>query len=611
MDKNGNKFMNTIKKAALFVAVLFCAILGFVWRGIKFIWGYIAYALIAVALFIKKLFMPLYIKTTALRTLVKMQLKDKTDMSWLRSTKGIIFKVIFTILSFVAITGIVYLILWAATKPTPILSVTGKLDAKVIVFVFTIMQVLSIITVTLGLTKSLYFASDNKVLLTLPVKPNTLFFSKIIVYYITELKKSFAYMAPLFIAFALLNSYSFVFYLVLIVGFLFVALFVVLLAAFLSIPTMYIVSLLKRNPYIQMGVLVLGLGAIVFIFLNLMASVPPELNLIQNMSTYYGDIRNFLANFERWSGPFKYLTHLLTGEEFLFRYNPFPLSSLWTLLVLIGSIGVLGAASWFIARPLFFKMTSKQFEYRKKQVKIKRPNRKHNEFMSSFKKELILSTRTPAAFFSTFVFVFVLPFAILLLNTIFTSMNTSLQGSSMCISFNLLIMLMILLTNNTSNASLFSREGAAIYLLKTKPATYVSSLLSKISLNYFLSIISLVLATIFFARTLNATYETYLPLFAIVMFVFTAHLLWSVDMDITKPQYKFYHDGIHSTTNPNEVKSTVLAFVLALFFFGWTFFMLIEDPNTAFIKIIVIAAALLGLRIFLNLSKAKVYFREI
>ncbi|MDR0850734.1 MAG: hypothetical protein LBN07_04640 [Christensenellaceae bacterium] len=611
MKETGNKSTNKFKKAMLYVAVLFVAFFSIILRGIKFVWGYIAYVFIRAALYIAKLFRPLYIKTTGLRTLVKMQLKDKIDMSWLRSKKGIIFKTVFTIIGFAVITVAIWGILKLCVL-TPILSVTGRLDAKIIVFVFTIMQVLSIITVTLGLSKSLYFADDNKMLLTLPVKPDTLFFSKIIVYYITELKKSFSYMMPLFAAFGILNGYPLIYFLIAIVGFLFVALFVVLLSALLSIPAMFVTSFLKRNPYIQMGVLAIVLSAIALGFIWLMGQVPANLNLILNIEQYFTGIRDFLEYFqESIAVPFYYLTHMLAGEEAMYVYHAFTLTGLFTLLVLIGSIGILSLASWFLARPLFFRMTSKQFEYRKNTIKRKHQNKKHNEFASSFKKELILNTRTPSAFFSTFVFVFILPFAILLLNTIFTSMATSLRGNMMCIAFNVLIMLLILLTNNTSNASLFSKEGAAVYLLKTKPATYISSMFSKISLNYLLSVISLVLATVFLQQTLAVGPAIYMPIFFIVLFVFTAHLLWSVDMDITNPQYKFYHDGVHSTTNPNEIKSTVLAFVLSLFFFGWTFFLMLDDAKTVWIKIMLIAMALLGLRVYLNLSKAKVYFKDI
>jgi len=327
MKKDGSKNTNIFKKAMLYVAVLFAAFFGIILRGLKFIFGYIAYAFTVITLWLIKLFRPFYILTTGLRTLVKMQLKDKIDMSWMRSKKGVIFKTVFTILGFIIITAAIWGVLKLCVT-TPILSVTGRLDAKIIVFVFTIMQVLSIITVTLGLSKSLYFADDNKMLLTLPVKPDTLFFSKIIVYYITELKKSFAYMMPLFVAFGILNGYPFIYFLIAMLGFLFVAMFVVLLSALLSIPAMFITSFLKRNPYVQMGVLAVGLSAIALGFIWLMGQVPSDLNLILNMGQYFESIRDFLFYFqESIAKPFHYLTQLLAGREAMYVYTPFPLTS--------------------------------------------------------------------------------------------------------------------------------------------------------------------------------------------------------------------------------------------------------------------------------------------
>ncbi len=71
---------------------------------------------------------------------------------------------------------------------------------ELMVFIFAVIFFLSLISCTVGLMKNLYFADDNKVLITFPVNANLIFISRLIVYYIFELKRSLFLTIPIFIA---------------------------------------------------------------------------------------------------------------------------------------------------------------------------------------------------------------------------------------------------------------------------------------------------------------------------------------------------------------------------------------------------------------------------
>ena len=540
--------------------------------------------------------------------LVMMQLKNKINLSG--NFKQKLFRSIFSILSFAIITALLYLILYASVMF--IFTFSNKLPVNFMVCVFTLLQSISLITIVLGLTKSLYFAEDNKILLVLPVLPNTVFFSKLIVYYITEIKRSFAYMVPLFFAFGLLNGYSLAFFLIVVIGFLFISMATVVIGAILSIPVAFATMILKRNKYLQMAIFALFLTFVTYLFFALIANVPKNLNLLEKWPTYYWGIQDFLKEFSSVFSFMASLTSMIVGAMGANGiYNVLPATSFITFLWLLATIAVCGAIVFFVARPLFFAMASKPFEYKKKIFKKQKHNIKHNRLFSSLKKELLLSFRTPSGLFNNFIFVFLLPFAVLLLNTTFSSMNTRLSGDNLCLCFSILVIMLIVLTNNSGNASLFSNEGKAVYLLKTKPTSYWATFSSKISLHYTLTFVSTIWAVAIMGTLAHLPFLESVAIFISVFCTYTAHMLWSVDLDIMNPQHAYYNDGVHSGHNANEIRSTIIAFFIAFLSFIITLILISEDPSIAWFKIVGMSIVFLAIRIYLNMARAKVYFKEI
>ena len=79
----------------------------------------------------------------------------------------------------------------------------NDIPVSVISILFSIMLLLSVITDTVGLMKSLYLSRDNSVLLTYPATPSLIFLSKLVTYYVYELRKSFMFTVPMFIAYGI------------------------------------------------------------------------------------------------------------------------------------------------------------------------------------------------------------------------------------------------------------------------------------------------------------------------------------------------------------------------------------------------------------------------
>ncbi len=319
-------------------------------------------------------------------TLIVMQLKEQLSFSFKADKKNTLTKLILGVLGFAAITGVIFLIIY-------ILGVLGILGAGVLpVPLFNIFLYLVIILNALScihkMTNSLYFAKDNQTLLTYPVNSGIIFLSKIVVFYVLELVKNFLMLVPLLLAYGIANSFPAYYYPWLLLVFIIITMLPVSIGGILSIPYMYILSFLKKSQYIQgvLTIIALIAGA-VLIFIGL-SKIPPDLKIATNWaSIYYPALIDGAELVEVYLGPLVYIPGVFFGYRG-YKLNPSPGSlkiinsqSGIILAIIVGIIIAANIISYFIARPLFFKMASKPFEYQKQIID-------HNYKMNMAKAEL-------------------------------------------------------------------------------------------------------------------------------------------------------------------------------------------------------------------------------
>ena len=544
-----------------------------------------------------------------IRPLVMMQLKDKIDLSYLKSKKTAIQKIILSILAFVLITAVIFVLLFLS-KFLKLFHLIDIVPTSVIVVVFTIMEALSLISCTFGLMKNLYFSKDNPVLLTLPVTTNQVFLSKIIVYFIYELKKTLYFIVPLFLSYGLISGLPIYFILWLVVCWFFLSLFNVAFASLFSIAAMGITMFLRNFNIFRILLFLLAVGGGLWIIISLINLIPEDLDIIATWGSLFWDIQDFLNGFVKAVPIFAYLTQLFIGgyrgikAVLFFRTTPI------ILLVLIGATAILFALAFLISRPLFFKMAAKPFEYRKVTREFKKKNKKINSFLSAVKAQTLLIFRTSDELFSLAGCAVAMPILILLLNRIFAAMSTRLLGDYMTVAFNLLIILLISLATNGKVASIHSREGAAAYLNKTRPNEYRTNIIAKLVPNAVVMSVSIIASTIVFGAFTSLTSINVILFGATAVFVFLMHLLWSAEMDIMNPQYTQYATTGEHNNNPNETKSTVTMFIMSVLFVGIALFLSMENVNAAWIKVVLVSLGLLVYRIWSVLSKIKYYYKE-
>lgn len=555
-------------------------------------------------------------KWRALVTLVKMQLKEKMDLSYLRSRRKLIFKGTWLLIEFAAITAIIAVIFYFV-KLLSLFSLTHDIPVSVISLVFGIMLALSLITDTIGLMKSLYFSKDNTVLLTFPATPSLVFFSKLATYYVYEFRKSFMFTIPMFIAYGLIvreyglhDPKGLLFYPWLILMFVLISSIPVLLAALLSIPAMFVYLFLNRVKVLQYLLYTALGGTAVLLVWWLIGLIPEDINFIESWGNTYWEIQAFLDGYVSAFAPIYSFTELIVGRTVGLSSVVFHAGTLPTLLLLIGIGCVLLLLCFLCSKPLFYRMASTPFEFKKKDRIKARANRKTPPFFSAIKKELVIGLRSNAFIKLGGVLVVVMPMAIYLLNKIYSAMDTRFIGTQMTVCFNIIIILLIMLMTNIDIASVYSRDGSSSYLNKVQPTPYATLLISKLIFPMIIALVGLIFTVNVFA--IEAGFgKTDATLIGIMIYgVYVAHLFSGAESDIMNPQYEQYATFNEQTNNPNETGAGVSAILLSAIVFAITLFLSSRNDAGVWLKLAIVAVVFAIFKVFTYLSKIKAFYKE-
>ena len=535
-----------------------------------------------------------------IKILTLLQLSDRIKLKKSGSIKGLVAKIGIGIFALAVFTAICALLVYVLCD---LLSIPK--NNNLITFVIFFLQIMSVITCTSGLLKTLYLGKDNAILLSYPAHHVEVFLSKLLVFYIYEFIKGFFMTLPLLLGFGIMfEMMSFGYIISVIVLTFLLPMFPVLIGAILTIPVLFINRFLNRFIVLKGTLAVGALGGLFYLIYKVMELIPVPLRIVALYNTFIMKITGFITSVNNYALYYRNIGNLLTN-------NNYGMNMLIIFAVLIGLIVIVASLSM----PLYFGLASRSSE----QANVKKHkggNKAHNNtFFTFVKKEWLLSIRNLSDFIGNYVFMFATPYVAFIMASIFSAVDRNVLGHQMTVVFTGFIVLIMASASNTSSALAITKEGSEFVLLKTAPANTANMAWAKIFFNLIFSsimiVISFLVVILFCDRIENGSL---LWLMMITTLLINAGLIfWSFQIDIMHPHLREFASSNDTSSFNNAAESIKVGLVVSLIFTVISLLFLMGGDNGVgqWIRLIGIASIFLAARTYIFVCYLKYVFPTI
>ena len=535
-----------------------------------------------------------------IKILTLLQLSDRIKFKKSGSSKATAAKIGVLLFTFVLITAICTGLVWLFCD---LLSIP-KSNA-LITFIIFLLQIMSVISCTTGLLRTLYLGKDNAILLSYPAHHVEVFLSKILVFYIYEFIKGVLMTLPLLIGFGIIYEMISVTYILIVLLLTFLLpLLPVLIGAFLTMPLLFISRLLNKLV-VAKGILSIGaLGGLFYVVYQVMQLIPVPLRIVALYNTFIMKFTGFITSVNEYSLFYENIGKMLTGENV-------GTNLLIVLGVVLGLIIVIAS----LAMPLYFSLASKSSE----QANVKKHkggNKAHNNtFFTFVKKEWLLSIRNFSEFIGNYAFMFATPYVAFIMASIFSAVDRNELGHTMTIVFTAFIVLIMASASNTSSALAITKEGSEFVLLKTAPANTTNMAWAKIFFNIIFSSIMIVisfLVVILFCDRIENNNLLWLMMVAVLL-LNSGLIFWSFQIDIMNPKLREYASSGDTSSMNNAAESIKVGLFVSLIFAVLAILFMLDGENQVWIwgRIIGLTLVFLIARTYLFSSYLKNVFPDI
>ena len=544
-----------------------------------------------------------------IRALLFMQMGDKLRKKSKKERRRANFLLFLQVLSILGITALLAVI---CTFLRDLFFV--PLNRNMLATMFLVTQIASVVANIGTIQNVLFTDKENGMLLTFPCKFEEIALSKLILFFLRELKKNCFFLLPFLVAFAFATKQGLTFYVFVLVAYLLLSLLPIFVACVLSILFLYSKRWLQSKPALYVFSLVVFFSAAFYLAYRVLILLPDPLRFLQQYGTYIGKITDVINAVAGYSIHYGSLADILTGAG----------SGLDWLMLLVTSAAtiVLGVV---VLIPFYFRAVSSAAERSTKEKRVRRRYHADSSLAESrekpsrfglyktfLHKELIISTRDVQKLSATVTSFFVLPLVSYIMNYVLDTINTNPLGDYMVVAFNLMISASLLAAFNTDCACALSMEGLEFCVLKTAPSNTMAIAWAKITATLLSNMIAVAATAVMLYFTTEISILN-LSLFIITLvFLAAGMVFWSFQLDVRRPQFLEYASkGSGVVDNPNIGKAALFGFLTATLGGVLSLILLYDDFTTGWIRIVSLAFAFLVARVFLFYRNLQVYFHEI
>ena len=545
-----------------------------------------------------------------IRALLHMQMGDKLRRRTKKERRRSAFLTFLQILAILVITAVLT-VLCTLVKSYLYIPLSRNLLAAM----FLMTQTFSVLANVGAIQNVLFTDKENMMLLTFPCTFREIAISKLLLFFLRELRKSCFFLLPFLVGFGIATSRGISYYLVSLLAVVLLSALPIFVACVLSIGFLYGKRWLQSRPVLYVITLTAAFSALFYVAYRLLSILPNPLDLIQNYGKYMENIKLAINTVADISLHYASLADLMTGA-----------GTFLDLLSVIVAATVTVVAGISILLPFYFRAVSSSAERstRKKKVRqrlhegsslaeAKGKRSRFGLYRTFLHKELILTGRDVQKLSATITSFFVLPIVSYVMNYVLDTINTNPLGDYMILAFNLMISASLLAAFNTDCACALSLEGLEFCVLKTAPSNTMSIAWAKITVTLLSNFIAILGTMVLLYFTTGISILNLVLLAVTLLFLAGGMVLWSFQLDVRRPQFLEYASkgSAGVVDNPNVGKAALLGFLAATLAGVLSLLLLYDDYVTGWIRIIAIAAVFCAARAFLFYRNLQVYFHEI
>lgn len=481
--------------------------------------------------------------------LVKRELKNNRKINSNPSTFSKIFNILLKLLMYLAIIVFESVLFRMVIKLFVFNTLTNEFLTLFLFLFFVVQLLINLVNIVKIFNKS----NENIEILTLPIKQETIFYSKLFILFIKQLVFSFVCLVPVLINFSLITNQGFLFVLSIIPCVLLNSIFAIAIAVILSIPTLYLVKLVSNRftivSILYFLLIIIGFSIYILILKQLLEFFQTDnfVGLISLDLIYV--IQDICSNLHL----FMLLKNILINSNFIS-----------SLIILVTFAISLFAVINFFAKKLYFKVLRssllKEPKFSTKITKLK----KHTKKYALLIKEIKNIFRSPNYSFSFFVISFSTPILVFCCNALISELGIKLAGSLIYPALAILILSLFMIMAGSFSATSITREGKNFPATKTYPITFKEQISVKLSLYLLVEIPTLIISLLCLLLSGYIEIFDFIMISLIVGSLTYASMTNGINLDVKKPQFNYLNHNEITQNNSNISKNLSMGIVLGI-----------------------------------------------
>lgn len=526
-------------------------------------------------------------------SLLKFQIDNKTDLLKASSPKVMVKAILRALLILVAA---VFVVSFALNK---VLVLGFQINAELIGIVLLVTQAVSLIFATANVINTLYLNKDNELLICLPITPNQLFISKLLVIYLRELAVNAMICVPLFFTLGGFSSAGWSYYLSIPILLLLLPIFPIVIAAFISMPIMAIIRFLQKHTVISIVVIFSLIAGVLWLYLTFIGNIASEFNIASEQFETVRKINIAILDIG------KYVLLYFQLASAMLSFGQWYYFAIYLLVCAIVS-----AAAIMFTRRRFFKLAMVSLENTIKGKRKIKKFKKENIFVSLFKKEFFCVFRSFSEVFEYFLFTLLMPFIVFSYDKLLMTITVNQAGINMIAGAHVMVVAIMAMLSNISSASAISRDGGNFHTSKTIPVDFFTQMFVKFAFNAVFTVSAIALTAVV-SIFIYPAWQVVLGSIAVAMAA-VGHIAYSISCDIKNPTINAVGDAESSTVSKSTSKCLIVGLVIG-FILGMIVILMsgVSNPSLPYWVIIALSALYMVNRIVnlvlrINLSYDKI-----